>query len=117
MFRKYGCSYDIFGCEIAAACILLVIIRLRDFFTDINECTLSLDNCHPNSTCTNIDGSFLCICANDRTGSTRVCQGIYKNHQKWFKFVYVSGKIWLIFLRFKSKNVCIFPRFLSFQLF
>ena len=45
-------------------------------FTDIDECSLLTDNCHSNSTCTNIDGSFLCICMNnDHLGKAEVCQG------------------------------------------
>ena len=39
---------------------------------DIDECSLAIDNCQPNSTCFNIDGSFLCICG----GNGTICQGM-----------------------------------------
>ena len=48
---------------------------MRILLTDIDECSQSLDNCHPKSTCTNVDGSFLCICDNDDTENRKVCQG------------------------------------------
>lgn len=47
-------------------------------YTDIDECSLSNDNCHPNSTCANIDGSFLCICGNGHFGNAKICQGSWK---------------------------------------
>ena len=28
----------------------------------MNECELGLDNCHPNATCSDVDGSFDCFC-------------------------------------------------------
>ena len=37
---------------------------------DIDECSLSKDNCHPNATCVNIGGSYLCTC-----GTGVVCNG------------------------------------------
>jgi hypothetical protein len=42
---------------------------------EIDECSLSLDDCHPNSNCTNIEGSFLCTCD---TGNVTLCQGKQK---------------------------------------
>ena len=45
---------------------------------EIDECSLSLDDCHPNSNCTNIDGSFLCICDSIFGGNETLCQGKHK---------------------------------------
>ena len=39
-------------------------------FADIDECELGIDNCHENSTCADVVGSFVCTCNNgfDRNG-------------------------------------------------
>ena len=42
---------------------------------DMDECSLSVDNCHENSTCVNIDGSFICNCNNTILNNRTVCQG------------------------------------------
>ena len=42
---------------------------------DIDECSLSVDNCHANANCTNTDGSFLCNCDSGYTGNGTVCAG------------------------------------------
>jgi hypothetical protein len=67
--------------------------RLSCFYIsiDIDECSLSIDNCHQNSNCTNIDGSFLCTCDSGYTGNGTVCQGIidvvefaiWENKSQW----------------------------------
>ena len=44
-------------------------------FLDVDECSLSLHNCHKNSNCTNINGLFLCICDTGYTGNGTVCEG------------------------------------------
>ena len=46
---------------------------------DINECSLSMDNCHTNASCTNIGGSFVCTCGSGYTGNGTVCVGNYTN--------------------------------------
>ncbi|XP_076035463.1 multiple EGF like domains 8 [Oratosquilla oratoria] len=38
---------------------------------DIDECLLSLDNCHSNATCTNTDGSYNCTCQRGFKGDGR----------------------------------------------
>jgi hypothetical protein len=48
---------------------------IRYTFLEIDECSLSLDDCHPNSTCTNIGGSFLCTCDGEFAGNETLCQG------------------------------------------
>jgi hypothetical protein len=44
---------------------------------DIDECSQSVNNCHQNSNCINIDGSFLCTCGSGYSGNGTVCQGKY----------------------------------------
>ncbi len=58
--------------------ILKILMKHEYFsiFQDINECSLSIDNCHPNSTCTNINGTFRCMCNSGYSGNGIVCQGI-----------------------------------------
>ena len=40
---------------------------------DIDECTAFTDNCHPNATCTDADGSFNCVCNNGFEGNGVTC--------------------------------------------
>ena len=42
---------------------------------EINECSLSIANCHPNASCIDTFGSFLCTCDRGYTGSGTVCEG------------------------------------------
>ena len=44
-------------------------------FLDVDECSPSLDNCHENSNCTNINGSFFCTCDGGYSGNGTVCDG------------------------------------------
>lgn len=44
---------------------------------DIDECSSSPDVCHNNATCTNTNGSFLCICQSGFTGNGSACTGNY----------------------------------------
>jgi hypothetical protein len=44
-------------------------------FLDIDECSLSIDNCDQNSNCTNIPGSFLCTCDDGHFWNGTVCEG------------------------------------------
>ena len=48
---------------------------LFQIFLDVDECSLSLHNCHKNSNCTNINGLFLCTCDTGYTGNGTVCEG------------------------------------------
>ena len=47
----------------------------------MDECSLSIDNCHENATCINNDGSFLCTCDSGYTGNGTLCQG------KWIMYI------------------------------
>ena len=44
-------------------------------FVDINECSLSIDNCHEKATCFNTEGSFLCKCKPGYEGDGTSCSG------------------------------------------
>ena len=41
--------------------------------TDIDECTLGLDNCDDNAVCTDTMGSFICTCDAGYTGDGVNC--------------------------------------------
>ena len=43
--------------------------------SDINECGVGIDNCHPNATCTDTVGSFECSCNSGLTGNGVNCLG------------------------------------------
>ena len=44
--------------------------------TDINECELETDNCHPDARCVNTPGSFTCICNEGYEGDGLTCVDI-----------------------------------------
>ncbi|XP_046846325.1 uncharacterized protein LOC124440043 [Xenia sp. Carnegie-2017] len=44
--------------------------------SDIDECSLSIDDCHENSTCVNTNGSYLCNCNVGYSGNGTVCEDI-----------------------------------------
>ena len=47
------------------------------FLLDINECESS--PCHPNATCTNAPGSFVCECVLGFSGNGSTCIGMFFN--------------------------------------
>ena len=52
-------------------CSVLLVTSL-----DIDECDLGIDNCHPNATCLDTDGSFECKCDPGFTGNGTECEGM-----------------------------------------
>ena len=46
---------------------------LNQYLIDENEC--EQEPCHPNSTCTNTNGSYLCTCMNNFFGNGTFCEG------------------------------------------
>ena len=44
------------------------------FYLDTNEC-LQNSTCHPNATCTNAEGSFICTCNIGYNGDGIACNG------------------------------------------
>ena len=44
-------------------------------FLDIDECRKNTHDCHPNATCQNINGSFVCTCLFGFNGDGRNCTG------------------------------------------
>ena len=58
----------------AASCSSTTFTAGSETCVDIDECTAGTDNCAAvGSTCTNLDGTFLCTCAAGYTGSGTVC--------------------------------------------
>lgn len=44
--------------------------------SDVDECASSeLNQCHPQASCTNTDGSFTCTCEEGYAGDGRICEG------------------------------------------
>ena len=56
--------------------VVIVILHYLHF-SDINECELGTDDCHPNATCTDTVGSFDCSCNSGFTGNGMDCFGVY----------------------------------------
>ena len=44
-------------------------------YIDINECIMSIDDCHSAATCTNTIGSYTCTCNTGYTGDGQTCIG------------------------------------------
>ena len=69
--------------------------------TDVDECALGTDNCHPNfATCMNTPGSFDCSCNSGFTGNGVDCAGMH---------THVHGlclSLYYMYLRFGNKVVC-----------
>ena len=42
---------------------------------DVSECCMDTDNCSPDATCTNTEGSFTCTCNQGYTGDGLTCTG------------------------------------------
>ena len=43
--------------------------------SDIDECSAESNPCDENSDCTNIDGSYNCVCKQGFTGNRSTCEG------------------------------------------
>ena len=43
-------------------------------FADVNECETG-NNCHPNATCTDTHGSYVCTCNDGNAGDGFICEG------------------------------------------
>ena len=44
------------------------------FFLDTNECLLN-STCHPNASCNNTEGSYVCMCDTGYDGDGLTCNG------------------------------------------
>lgn len=53
----------------------LATLNIIELFllTDIDECSLSQDNCHENADCANTEGSFECSCLQGFQGDGQTC--------------------------------------------
>ena len=80
------------------------------FFLDANECLLN-STCHPNATCNNTEGSYVCICDTGYDGDGLRCNGkktITQNcsteNQSWSLNLSISLKLRCYFL---DTNECL----------
>ena len=61
-------------------CCQIYCLGITVFFwlfriADVNECAESTHNCNANAMCTDMPGSFLCVCNGGYTGDGVDCQG------------------------------------------
>ena len=71
----------------------MVMLQLKTFFLDINECTMGENKCHESAMCSNIAGSYDCICNPGFTGDGFSCVGKptqFLLHEK-------KRRVWLLF--------------------
>ena len=53
-----------------------------DSCSDIDECAVRVNNCHPNADCTNTFGSFDCSCKSGYSGNGTYCENNDECFQK-----------------------------------
>ena len=51
------------------------VIYVNLLTTDVDECVTG-NNCHPNATCTDTDGSYTCTCKEGNAGDGFTCEGM-----------------------------------------
>ena len=74
-------------CVFVCNCVFLISLTT----TDIDECANdTLNNCSPNATCTNTNGSYTCTCDTGYVGDGFICVGMYQ-------YVYICLiRVWLV---------------------
>ena len=48
-------------------------LRIGTIPTDVDECSMDLDDCHFNAVCSNIEDGFMCTCKSGYTGNGTDC--------------------------------------------
>ena len=52
----------------------MLILYMWYVYLDADECSLGLDNCHDNASCTDIKDGFICTCNTGYTGNGTHCE-------------------------------------------
>ena len=67
---------------------VLILSKTCQFhFSDVDECTLNLHNCHEQATCTNTLGSYSCACNTGWTGDGYICEGTFVEQSFFISFL------------------------------
>lgn len=86
--------------------ISLKTLKLKRI-TDIDECSMGTHDCHPVALCTNVPGSFTCICPSGYNGDGRKCFQYHRLQNmsgKYVIFIYIHS--WM-----KIKLFCYYKKF------
>ena len=112
------------GLNIATPCVCVsvIAIALLSFKKiDLNECATNLHNCHPDGSCINTDGSFICSCKQGFFGNGIQCLGTYVHHLIAYHSIFImicSGMNCSQQSIFASHEICtiIIPIYTVYQL-
>ncbi len=50
-----------------------LVLNVYGYFSDIDECATNTDNCNENALCTDVEGSFECVCNTGFSGDGVSC--------------------------------------------
>ena len=67
----------------------MLLLTKSDFkISDVDECRLGTDDCHPNARCINTIGSYRCECNPGYAGDGRICVPVGKFKEMKREFIY-----------------------------